>query len=72
MLVSEQELTPALSLFNITFMLSQALGYILLAPIALSVLPTFELIGITIDPFVYSGYKNVFIMRPVENLYDSF
>jgi MFS family permease len=52
MLVSEQELTPALSLFNITFMLSQALGYILLAPIALSVLPTFELIGITIDPFV--------------------
>ena len=52
MLVSEQELTPALSLFNITFMLSQALGYILLAPIALSVLPTFTLIGINIDPFV--------------------
>jgi MFS family permease len=49
MLVSEEELTPALSLFNITFMLSQALGYILLAPIAISVLPTITLFQLTID-----------------------
>ncbi len=50
LLVSEEELMPALSLFNITFMLSQALGYILLAPIALSLLPTFHIGRITIDP----------------------
>jgi MFS family permease len=50
MLVSEEELMPALSLFNVTFMLSQALGYILLAPIALSLLPTFHPGRITIDP----------------------
>jgi MFS family permease len=43
MLVSEEELMPALSLFNITFMLSQALGFILFAPIALSLLPTFRI-----------------------------
>jgi MFS family permease len=52
MLVGEHELTPALSLFNVTFMLSQALGYVLLAPIALSVLPTFNILGVTIDAFV--------------------
>jgi MFS family permease len=51
MLVSEEELMPALSLFNITFMLSQALGFILFAPIALSLLPTF-MVGhhLTIHP----------------------
>ncbi len=47
MLVSEQELMPALSLFNITFMLSQALGFILMAPILLSVLTPFKIFGIT-------------------------
>src|SRR5581483_7121253 len=47
MLVSERELMPALSLFNITFMLSQALGFVLFAPILLSVLPTFTLFSIT-------------------------
>lgn len=52
MLVGENELTPALSLFNVTFMLSQALGYVLLAPIALSVLPKFTVLGITIDAFI--------------------
>lgn len=41
MLVSEQELMPALSLFNITFMLSQALGFLLLAPILLTFLQPF-------------------------------
>ncbi len=50
MLVSEEELMPALSLFNITFMLSQALGFILLAPLVLSFLPTFTLFKLTVDP----------------------
>jgi MFS family permease len=52
MLVTEDELTPALSLFNITFMLSQALGFVLFAPIALSVLPTFTILHITIDAII--------------------
>jgi MFS family permease len=51
MVVSEQELMPALSLFNITFMLSQAFGFIILAPVLLIVLPTFSLFSISIGPF---------------------
>jgi MFS family permease len=47
-LVSEEELVPALSLFNVTFMLSQALGFILVAPLALSLLPTFTVSHLTI------------------------
>ena len=50
MLVSEEELMPALSLFNITFMLSQALGFILLAPIILTLLPTFTVLKLVIRP----------------------
>ncbi len=50
LLVSEEELMPALSLFNITFMLSQALGFILFAPILLSLLPTFNIVHIVINP----------------------
>ena len=50
LLVNEDELMPALSLFNTTFVLSQALGFILLAPIALSVLPLFTIAHITIHP----------------------
>lgn len=49
MLVSDEELMPALSLFNITFMLSQALGFVIFAPIILSILPTITLFHITID-----------------------
>ncbi|HLG62713.1 MAG TPA: MFS transporter [Ktedonosporobacter sp.] len=52
LLVSDEELMPALSLFNITFMLSQALGYVLFAPIILSLLPTFKIFGITVDSIV--------------------
>ncbi len=48
MLVDENELVPALSLFNITFTLSQALGFILFAPLVLSLIPTFHILGITI------------------------
>lgn len=50
LLVSEEELMPALSLFNITFMLSQALGFIIVAPLALSLLPTFTLYHLTVHP----------------------
>ncbi|HVB25423.1 MAG TPA: MFS transporter [Ktedonobacteraceae bacterium] len=50
LLVSEEELMPALSLFNITFMLSQALGFILFAPILLSLLPTFSIVHVVINP----------------------
>ena len=50
LLVGEEELMPALSLFNITFMLAQAVGFILLAPIALGVLPIFTIAHIKIDP----------------------
>jgi Na+/melibiose symporter-like transporter len=50
LLVDEEELTPALSLFNITFMLSQAIGFIVLAPIILSLLPTFSIGNTTIIP----------------------
>lgn len=50
LLVDEEELTAALSLFNITFMLSQALGFILFAPIILSFLSPFQIAGITIFP----------------------
>ena len=52
LLVSEDELMPALSLFNITFMLSQALGFILFAPLALSFLPIFSIYTFTIDPII--------------------
>src|SRR5436309_5466042 len=50
LLVDEEELTSALSLFNITFMLSQAIGFIVLAPIILSLLPTFTIANIPIFP----------------------
>ncbi|GER89234.1 MFS transporter [Dictyobacter vulcani] len=51
MLVDEDELMPALSLFNITFMISQAVGYVLLAPIAISLLPTITLFHIQFDAY---------------------
>ncbi len=57
MLVSEEELMPALSLFNITFMLSQALGFILLAPIILSLLP-----NITIGSLVIYPIESLYIL----------
>lgn len=39
LLVGEDELVPALSLFNITFSVSQAIGYVLLAPLVLVFAP---------------------------------
>jgi MFS family permease len=52
MLVTEDELPPALSLFNVTFMLSQALGFVLFAPIVLSILPTFTIFHIQFDAII--------------------
>ncbi|HEV2655178.1 MAG TPA: MFS transporter, partial [Ktedonobacteraceae bacterium] len=52
LLVSDEELMPALSLFNITFMLSQALGFIIFAPLLLSFLPTFHISTLVFDPLV--------------------
>src|SRR5438067_4516512 len=57
MLVSEEELMPALSLFNITFMLSQALGFILLAPIILTIVP-----NITIGSLVIYPIESLYIL----------
>ena len=48
MLVSEDELMPALSLFSITFTLSQAVGFILLAPLVLSLIPAFHIFTVSI------------------------
>lgn len=64
MLVSEDELVPALSLFNITFMLSQALGFILLAPIVLSLLPSFHVSSLLIQP-VESLYLIIAVLYAV-------
>jgi MFS family permease len=50
LLVDEEELTPALSLFNITFMLSQAIGFLVFAPIILSLIPNFNIFNIPIFP----------------------
>src|SRR6266566_4098345 len=64
MLVSEEELMPALSLFNITFMLSQALGFILLAPIILTLLPTFKVFSLVVHP-VESLYAIIAVLYAV-------
>ncbi|HEX4202874.1 MAG TPA: MFS transporter [Ktedonobacteraceae bacterium] len=43
LLVGEQELMPALALFNVTITVAQALGYLLLGRVMLSVFPPFTL-----------------------------
>ncbi len=50
MLVDEEEIPSAVSLFNVTFVLSQAVGFILLAPIIISLMPTFHFGRVAIDP----------------------
>ena len=52
MLVSEEELMPALSLFQVTFMLSNALGLIILGPLILLLLPTVHILSLSILPIV--------------------
>lgn len=47
-LVSENELMPALSLFQVTFMLSNALGLIILGPLILGLLPTLHVFGLSV------------------------
>lgn len=55
MLVSDDELMPALSLFQVTFMISNALGLVVLGPVLLLVLPSFSLLGLYI-PSIASLY----------------
>lgn len=50
MMVSEEELMPALSLFQITSMLSNALGFLLLAPLLLIFLPVIHIFGLALSP----------------------
>ncbi len=64
LLVNEDELVPALSLFNITLMLAQALGFLLFAPLILSLLPTFKIFSLVIDP-VESLYMIVAVLYGV-------
>src|SRR5436305_2152718 len=64
LLVSEDELVPALSLFNITLMLAQALCFLLFAPLVLSLLPTFKIFSLVIDP-VESLYASVGVLYGV-------
>jgi len=64
LLVNEDELVPALSLFNITLMLAQALGFLLFAPLILSLLPTFKIFSLVIDP-VESLYASVAVLYGV-------
>ncbi|MFL5592753.1 MAG: MFS transporter [Ktedonobacteraceae bacterium] len=64
LLVDEDELVPALSLFNITLMLAQALGFLLFAPLILSLLPTFKIFSLVIDP-VESLYTSVAVLYVV-------
>ncbi|HXR64955.1 MAG TPA: MFS transporter [Ktedonobacteraceae bacterium] len=52
MLVSEDELMHALSLFQVTFMLSNALGLIILGPLILNFLPTVYVLGMTVLPVI--------------------
>jgi len=57
-------LVPALSLFNITFMLAQAIGFILLAPLILSLLPTYTIASVVIHP-VESLYLIIAVLYAV-------
>lgn len=50
LLVSEEELMPALSLFQVTFMLANALGFLLFAPVVLSFIPSFTIAGLMVTP----------------------
>ncbi|HEV2580152.1 MAG TPA: MFS transporter, partial [Ktedonobacteraceae bacterium] len=67
LLVSEEELMPALSLFNITFMLAQAFGFIIFAPILLSVLPTFTLFSVSVGavPTLYAIFALLYLVCAV-------
>ena len=64
LLVGEDEMMPALSLFNITLMLAQALGFLLFAPLTLSLLPTFKIFSLAIDP-IESLYLMVAVLYVV-------
>ncbi len=66
-LVDENELPHALSLFQITFMLSTALGFILFAPILISILPelTFFHVSFTSVEFLYTIIALLYLLCAV-------
>src|SRR6266567_2992256 len=66
MLVSEEELMPALSLFNITFMLSQAIGYIA-APLIILFLPILHIGNLTFGQYeiFYSALAVLYLVSAV-------
>lgn len=57
MLVSEDELMPALSLFQITSMLSNALGFLAIGPALLILLPTLYIGGVT-----FTNVESLYVM----------
>jgi MFS family permease len=64
LLVHEDELVNALSLFNLTFALSQAAGLILLGPLILTALPIM-LVAFTVTP----PFHAQFTVTPVQSLF---
>ena len=64
MLVNDDELMPALSLFQITSMLSNALGFLVLAPPFLLYFPTLHLGSLTISP-IESLYLSMAVLYAI-------
>jgi MFS family permease len=58
LLVKEEELMPALSLFSVTLMIGQAIGYVVVGGLMLNFLRTFSIFGLTFDPYIQ---LNIFI-----------
>ncbi|MBX5449913.1 MAG: MFS transporter, partial [Thermogemmatispora sp.] len=58
-LVGEEELLPALSLYNLTLNMSQAVGLLILGPLMLNLLP----------PLAFSVFGNHIQLMPVETLF---
>jgi MFS family permease len=61
LLVQDEELVSALSLFNLTLTLSQALGFILLGPLALTLIPDITLHIGTFHP-LFSSVAQLFLL----------
>ena len=60
-LVEQQDLLPALALFNITFSLAQAVGLVIFGPVLLHWLPTFSL-GIGSQSIVFLPVESLFLV----------
>ena len=60
MLVSDDELMPALSLFQITSMLSNALGFLVLGPVLLLLIPDLHIGGLT-----FTSVESLYVMMAI-------